>query len=75
MEDRTEPAATDPRLPPPGTLLTRTYKGATVQVEVLPRGFCYQGQVFKSLSAAAKAVTGSHCNGFWFFGLTPKGGR
>ncbi len=72
---RTEPAATDIRLPPPGTILTRTYKGATLQVQVLPRGFAYEGQVFKSLSAVAKAITGSHCNGFWFFGLVQKGGR
>jgi hypothetical protein len=72
---RTEPAATDRRLPPPGTILTRAYKGATLQVQVLPRGFAYEGQVFKSLSALAKAITGSHCNGFWFFGLVQKGGR
>ncbi len=69
-----EPAL-DKRLPPPGTVLTRSYKGLTLQVEVLPRGFAYQGQVFKSLSAAAKAITGSHCNGYWFFGLAAKGGR
>ena len=65
----------DKRLPPPGTVLTRNYKGQTLQVEVLPRGFAYQGQVFKSLSAVAQAITGSHCNGFWFFGLTRKGGH
>jgi Protein of unknown function (DUF2924) len=41
--------------------------------QVLPRGFAYNGQVFKSLSAVAKAITGSHCNGFWFFGLGPQG--
>jgi Protein of unknown function (DUF2924) len=69
-----EPAL-DKRLPPPGTVLTRSYKGQTQQVEVLPHGFAYQGQVFKSLSAVAQAITGSHCNGFWFFGLTAKGGR
>ena len=70
-----EPTAVDRRLPPPGTVLTRTYKGLTLQVEVLPKGFAYQGQVFKSLSAVAKAITGSHCNGFWFFGLVHKGDR
>jgi hypothetical protein len=72
---RPEPVAVDRRLPPPGTVLTRKYKGLTLQVEVLPKGFAYQGQVFKSLSAVAKAITGSHCNGFWFFGLVDKGGR
>src|SRR5271154_4099997 len=69
-----EPAL-DKRLPPPGTVLTRSYQGQILQVEVLPRGFAYQGQVFKSLSGVAKAITGSHCNGFWFFGLAAKGGR
>ena len=70
-----EPTAVDRRLPPPGTVLTRTYKGLTLQVEVLAKGFAYQGQVFKSLSAVAKAITGSHCNGYWFFGLVHKGDR
>ena len=60
----------DDRLPPPGSVLTRKYKGGTVQVKVLPRGFEYAGAVYGSLSAVAKAVTGSHCNGFLFFGLT-----
>jgi hypothetical protein len=61
------PTLVDNRLPPPGTILTRPYKGQTVQVQILPSGFAYQGQVYVSLSAVAKAVTGSHCNGFHFF--------
>jgi hypothetical protein len=68
-----EPAAIDKRLPPAGTILTRKYKGETLQVQVLQRGFAYNGQVFNSLSAVAKAITGSHCNGFWFFGLGQQG--
>lgn len=64
----------DDRLPPPGTVLTRKYKGGTVQVKVLANGFEYAGAVYGSLSAVAKAVTGSHCNGFAFFGLS-KGGE
>jgi hypothetical protein len=64
----------DDRLPPPGSVLTRKYKGDMVQVKVLASGFEYAGAVYGSLSAVAKAVTGSHCNGFLFFGLT-KGGR
>jgi hypothetical protein len=64
----------DGRLPPPGSVLTRQYKGGTVQVKVLATGFEYAGAVYGSLSAVAKAVTGSHCNGFLFFGLT-KGGE
>jgi hypothetical protein len=69
----TERAAMDKRLPPAGTVLARKYKGEILQVQVLQQGFAYQGQVFKSLSAVAKAITGSHCNGFWFFGLARQG--
>lgn len=65
-------ARSDGRLPPPGSVLTRRYKGEDVQVKVLARGFEYDGEVYPSLSAVAKAVTGSHCNGFLFFKLTAK---
>jgi hypothetical protein len=61
------PAPVDHRLPPPGTILTRPYKGQLVQVQVLTEGFAYAGRVYASLSAVAKAITGSHCNGFLFF--------
>ena len=70
----TLPKALDGRLPPPGTVLTRAYKGGVVQVKVLAGGFEYQGEVYPSLSAVAKAATGSHCNGFLFFRLNAKGG-
>jgi hypothetical protein len=63
----------DDRLPPPGTVLSRPYKGDTVQVRVLAAGFEYDGQVYGSLSAVAKAITGSHCNGYLFFRLGGKG--
>ena len=57
----------------PGTILTRRYKGRTLQVEVRDHGFAFDGQVYRSLSAVAKAVTGSHCSGHFFFGLAKKG--
>jgi hypothetical protein len=57
----------DDRLPPPGTILTRPYKGRTLQVQVLIEGFAFEGHVYPSLSAVAKAATGSHCNGYLFF--------
>src|SRR5262245_8907996 len=60
-------ASLDDRLPPPGTVLARPYKGQVPQVKILADGFEYQGQVYPSLSAVAKAITGSHCNGFLFF--------
>ena len=70
---RTVEFETDPRLPPAGTILTRNYKGRVLQVQVLRNGFEYEGQVYRSLSAVAKAVTGSHCSGYLFFRLLPKG--
>ena len=59
----------DPRLPAPGSVLTRFYKGRTLQVRILVSGFEFEGTVYPSLSAAAKAITGDHCNGFLFFRL------
>jgi hypothetical protein len=61
------PAPVDHRLPPPGTILTRPYKGQLLQVQVLTEGFAYAGRIYPSLSAVAKAITGSHANGYHFF--------
>jgi hypothetical protein len=61
--------AADGRLPAPGTLLRREYKGRAILVRVLPKGFEYDGEVYRSLSAIAAKVTGSHWNGYRFFGL------
>jgi hypothetical protein len=53
-----------------GTVLTRTYRGRRIEVKVLPDGtFEHEGKPFRSLSAVAKAVTGTHWNGHVFFGL------
>jgi hypothetical protein len=57
------------RLPMPGAVLTRQYQGRLIQVTVLPKGFEWDGTVYRSLSAVAKAVTGSHWNGYGFFNL------
>jgi hypothetical protein len=65
-----EPAdSADRRLPREGTALVRKYKGKLVRVIVLADGFEFDGERYGSLSAVAKAVTGSHCNGFRFFKL------
>jgi hypothetical protein len=61
------------RLPLPGTVLTRQYHGQLIEVTVLPSGFEWEGQIYRSLTAVAKAVTGSHWNGMAFFGLMNKG--
>ncbi len=57
-------------IPMPGTELTRKYKGQLIKVTVRDDGFEYDGQVYRSLSAIAQAVTGSHWNGNLFFGIT-----
>ncbi len=52
----------------------REYKGKTIRVMVLDAddGFEYNGQRYRTLTAVAKAVTGSHINGFRFFMLGNK---
>lgn len=64
--------APQPGLPMPGTVLRRDYKGRTILVTVLEKGFEFEGESFRSLSAIAKHVTGSHWNGRLFFGLSGK---
>ena len=61
--------SSDSRLPAPGTAIIRSYKGRTIRVLVTASGFEFEGERYKSLSAVAKAITGSHCNGFRFFRL------
>ena len=61
--------ARDRRLPIPGTLITKEYKGHKLQVKVLEKGFEYQEKVYRSLTAIAKEVTGAHWNGFLFFNV------
>jgi hypothetical protein len=67
------PRAPDKRLPMPGTILVRPYAGQTLQVLVLEQGFEYEGQIYRSLTAVARQITGQHWNGFHFFGLNSKG--
>jgi hypothetical protein len=63
------PVSLDNRVPISGSLITREYKGRLLEVLVLDEGFEYAGEKFKSLSAVAKRITGSHCNGYLFFNL------
>ncbi len=58
-----------PRLPMPGTLLTRRYKGREIVAKVLEKGFEYEGRVYRSLTAISNEVTGGHWNGHLFFGI------
>jgi hypothetical protein len=57
----------------PGTVITRDYKGETLEVKVLQRGFEFEGDVYKSLSAVAKKITGTHTSGNLFFRLNEGG--
>ncbi len=62
----------DTRLPMPGTVLVREWKGREVRVTVLPDGFEYEGRLYDSLSPIAREVTGTRWNGFVFFQLQPR---
>src|ERR1700683_2043893 len=65
----------DSRPPLPGALLSRKWKGRTILVEVLAKGFRCENRHYSSLSAIALAITGTRWNGLAFFGLTsPTGG-
>jgi len=63
----------DDRLPMPGAIITRRYKGRLLEVRVLPHGFEYEGEIYRTLSAVAGKVTGTHWNGYHFFRLLKKG--
>ena len=59
----------DPRNPLVGTKLIREWDGIAHTVTVLKEGFEWGGQRYKSLSAVARAITGTRWNGYRFFGL------
>ena len=54
----------------PGTRLVRDWHGTGHTVTVLDEGFEYDGKAWASLSAIAKAITGTHWNGPRFFGIS-----
>ena len=58
-----------------GTILRRSWKGQTILVEVLPKGFQDEGRQYPSLNNIAVEITGTRWNGFAFFGLMQKVGR
>ena len=55
--------------PAPGTRLLREWHGEMHEVVVLEKGVDYRGEVFPSLSAVARAITGARWSGPRFFGL------
>jgi hypothetical protein len=60
-----------PRMPnpPPGTRLTREYRGVMYTVEIAEAGVRHAGRTYRSLSEVASKITGTHWNGPKFFGL------
>ena len=60
----------DNRLPAPGSVITKTYRGKTLEVKVLENGFEYEGKVFKSISRVAMTIVKRQISGYVFFGLT-----
>jgi hypothetical protein len=67
------PAKRDPRLPRSGTVLARKHDGKRHEVQILDDGFLYEKKHYRSLSAVARAITGTPWNGFRFFEAAIKG--
>lgn len=72
-------AGKDPELPypedrrlKPGSVLVREHDGIHHRVMVLDEGYAWSGKAFASLSAVAKAITGTNWNGQRFFGMDRK---
>ena len=57
----------------PGTVLVRDYQGQHHTVTVVPDGFNWQGTTYPSLSAIARAITGTAWSGPRFFALRLNG--
>ena len=74
LDEQTRKLLRDTRPPrepivPPGTILTREWRGVRHQVEAQATDFCSAGRAWKSLSEVARAITGTRWNGPRFFGL------
>ena len=52
-----------------GSIIVREYQGHIHEVVVVPDGFLWQGETYKSLSVIARKITGSNWNGPRFFGI------
>jgi hypothetical protein len=53
----------------PCTRLLRDWRGGSHCVEVMDKGFLWNGRTYRSLSVIAREITGSSRNGPKFFGL------
>jgi hypothetical protein len=61
--------------PPLGTRLVREWRGVEHVVTVTADGFEWCGRPYRSLSAIARAITGTRWNGWVFFGLRNRRAR
>jgi len=59
----------------PGTVLVRDYQNQRHTVTVVPDGFDWQGTTYASLSAIARAITGTAWSGPRFFALARGNGK
>lgn len=62
-------ALADAHRPIAGTRLIREWQGVDHVITVRAEDFEYQGRPYKSLSAVARAITGTRWNGWVFFGI------
>jgi hypothetical protein len=60
------------KLPSRGTRLVREWHGTAHEVEVLEDGYLWRGVRHRSLSAIARAITGTRWSGPRFFGLVAR---
>jgi hypothetical protein len=77
LADGLDPKAARKRIvngPVVGTRLVRELQGREYTVTVLNDGFEWEGRRYKSLSAVARAITGTRWNGLTFFGVKRHGG-
>lgn len=58
-----------------GTRLLREWHGDRYEVIVEADGFRYNGKVYRSLTAVARAITGQHTSGNLFFGIKRRRGQ
>ncbi len=61
-------------IPITGTRLIREWQGVEHTVTVLKEGYEWQGRPYRSISAIARAITGTRWNGWIFFGLKNRRG-
>ncbi len=53
----------------PGSRLIRDWRGKRFEIEVLEKGFAFEGKAYDSLSEIARLITGARWSGPRFFGL------